>query len=59
MDLAKEKGVDSIYLHVQVNNDAAVKFYEKSGFKNVERIANYYKRIQPADCFVLEKQLKD
>jgi ribosomal protein S18 acetylase RimI-like enzyme len=41
-----------------VNNEGAIKFYEKFGFKIVERKENYYKRIQPADAFVLEKDLR-
>ena len=45
--------------HVQVNNDGAISFYEKFGFKIVERKENYYKRIEPADAFVLQKDLKE
>ncbi|ELU09987.1 hypothetical protein CAPTEDRAFT_170881 [Capitella teleta] len=47
----------SIFLHVQVNNESAIGFYEKFGFKIVDRKENYYKRIEPADAFVLEKDL--
>ena len=44
--------------HVQVNNEGAIKFYEKFGFSIVERKQNYYKRIEPADAFVLQKTFK-
>ncbi|CAH1797384.1 unnamed protein product [Owenia fusiformis] len=49
---------DNVYLHVQVNNDGAKAFYEKFGFEVVERKTNYYKRIEPADAFVLQKSFK-
>ena len=43
---------------MQVNNDSAIKFYERFGFEIVERKANYYKRIEPADAFVLQKTFR-
>jgi ribosomal protein S18 acetylase RimI-like enzyme len=43
---------------VQVNNDGAISFYEKFDFEVVERKENYYKKIEPADAFVLQKTLK-
>ena len=46
------------FRHVQVNNDSAIKFYERFGFEIVERKANYYKRIEPADAFVLQKTFR-
>lgn len=48
-----------LFRHVQINNDSAIKFYEKHGFKIVEKKDNYYKRIEPADAFVLQKDLRD
>jgi ribosomal protein S18 acetylase RimI-like enzyme len=48
---------DSIFLHVQVNNDSAINFYEKFGFSIVETKQAYYKRIEPADAHVLQKDL--
>ena len=44
--------------HVQLNNDGAIEFYKKFGFKIVETKEHYYKRIEPADAYVLEKVLK-
>lgn len=41
--------------HVQVNNDSAIEFYKKFGFEIVEKKEQYYKRIEPADAFVLKK----
>ncbi|KAE8741448.1 hypothetical protein FOCC_FOCC013048 [Frankliniella occidentalis] len=48
----------SIYLHVQVCNEGALKFYQKFGFEIVETKESYYKRIEPADAYVLEKRLR-
>jgi N-alpha-acetyltransferase 50 len=47
--------VTEVYLHVQVDNDEAVSFYEHFGFSIKERIPNYYRRIEPADCFYVHK----
>lgn len=49
---------DSIFLHVQVNNDSAISFYQKFGFSVVETKPAYYKRIEPADAHVLQKSLR-
>ncbi|KAJ9596290.1 hypothetical protein L9F63_027085, partial [Diploptera punctata] len=46
---------DSIFLHVQVNNEGAIDFYKKFGFEIVETKEHYYKRIEPADAHVLQK----
>jgi len=41
-----------------VNNESAIRFYQNFGFDIVETKEQYYKRIEPADAFVLEKKLK-
>lgn len=46
------------FRHVQLNNDSAIKFYKKFGFEIVETKKHYYKRIEPADAYVLEKRLR-
>ncbi|XP_041373161.1 N-alpha-acetyltransferase 50-like isoform X2 [Gigantopelta aegis] len=50
---------DNVFLHVQVNNDSAIKFYEKFGFEIAEEKKNYYKRIEPADAYVLQKSFRE
>lgn len=45
------------YRHVQINNDSAIAFYQKFGFNIVETKPAYYKRIEPADAHVLQKNL--
>ena len=49
--------IDDVYLHVQTSNDSAINFYGAQGFDNKEMIPNYYKRIDPPDCYVLNKSL--
>ncbi|CAM9672578.1 unnamed protein product, partial [Scytosiphon promiscuus] len=56
--LPRYPSVEQVYLHVQTNNGEAVGFYEKHGFKVEETIANYYKRIDHPDCFVLKKRFR-
>ena len=40
-----------------MNNEDAIAFYKRHGFEVVERKQDYYKRIEPADAFVLMKTL--
>ena len=45
--------VSSVHLHVQINNEDAIRFYEKSGFKIAKTIKDYYIKIQPRDAVLL------
>lgn len=45
--------------HVQINNEGAIAFYKKFGFEIVETKEHYYKRIEPADAYVLQKTLRN
>ncbi|XP_063364868.1 probable N-acetyltransferase san [Cydia amplana] len=55
----QEGNFDSIFLHVQVNNEGAIDFYKKFGFEIVETKEHYYKRIEPADAHVLQKTIRE
>ena len=45
------------YLHVQVSNELALRFYESLGFKIIgDRIPNYYKRIAESDALVMWRE---
>lgn len=55
---ATRKAIDRIELHVQVNNDAAIRFYKRNGFEVADTIRGYYKRIEPSDCHVLVRRVE-
>ncbi|RHY69276.1 hypothetical protein DYB30_000640 [Aphanomyces astaci] len=42
-----------LYLHVQVDNDDAIRLYQRLGFSVEQRVANYYRRVACVDCFVM------
>jgi N-alpha-acetyltransferase 50 len=46
-----------MYLHVQVNNEGARKFYEHHGFKLTGIEEKYYKKIEPREAWILELDL--
>ncbi|CAK5087184.1 unnamed protein product [Meloidogyne enterolobii] len=53
----KDIQIKCVTLHVQTNNESALNFYKKFDFKVVGRVDKYYKRIEPDDAFVLEKEV--
>lgn len=53
----KDKSISAIFLHVQVNNQSALDFYMNFDFKIVQTEKQYYKRIEPSDAYILEKDL--
>ncbi|KAK1429594.1 hypothetical protein QVD17_11808 [Tagetes erecta] len=58
LDLSsKQANIAEIYLHVQTNNEDAIKFYKKFGFEITETIKNYYTNITPPDCYVVTKYI--
>jgi ribosomal protein S18 acetylase RimI-like enzyme len=57
-DCAKSKKISRMTLHVQKGNDQAMEFYKKHGFDIKEELKDYYTDLDPADCFVLEKNLE-
>lgn len=50
--------VQDIYLHVQDGNDEALQFYKRYGFEVTEKLQGYYKRIDPTDCFIVQKDVQ-
>lgn len=59
IEQSRRDGVDHIYLHVQTSNAVALAFYKAFGFRVTQTIRNYYKRIEPPDCYVLCKALEE
>ena len=51
----EDKEIKEVYLHVQVNNEAAKSFYLRHGFDEVEVIKDYYRKIDPADCYLFRR----
>ncbi|KDQ21426.1 hypothetical protein BOTBODRAFT_25866 [Botryobasidium botryosum FD-172 SS1] len=48
--------ITHVYLHVQVSNDGAKRFYERQGFVELKKEEGYYKKIEPRDAWVLERK---
>lgn len=48
----------SNFRHVQVSNEGAIGFYKRFGFEIIETKKQYYKHIEPADAYVLQKTLR-
>lgn len=57
LDLCTKQNISEIYLHVQTNNEDAIKFYTKFGFEITGTIQNYYTNISPPDCYTVTKLL--
>ena len=55
----KESTIRDVYLHVQVNNNEALRFYEKFGFQITGLVPQYYKTINPSAAYELCKQIHD
>ncbi|XP_053213079.1 N-alpha-acetyltransferase 50-like [Panonychus citri] len=58
LSYAEKNDLDGLFLHVQINNEGAINFYKKFGFEIIDVKENYYKRIEPAAAYVLQKDLK-
>ncbi len=47
-----------INLHVQISNQAALRFYLKNDFENVKTIEDYYTDVEPKDAYYLKLDMK-
>ena len=56
LDVARERGVRSLFLEVRVSNEAAASLYDSRGFREIGRRRDYYDRPRE-DARVLEKRL--
>ena len=61
-EASEDENIVDAYLHVQTNNDEAIKFYcdqnGKFAFEKGEVIEKYYKRIEPDSAVVLRLDMK-
>ena len=55
---AKDQRFTKLLLHVRVSNHPAINLYKKTGFKEIRRIKNYYKRtgLYPKEKAAIEMQ---
>lgn len=54
---AVDPRIKEAYLHVQTSNTETIEWYSHRGFKAVETIKDYYKRIECCDAVVLRREL--
>lgn len=55
--VGQKKGIEKWFLEVRASNRAAIRFYEKNGFKPVGRRKNYYKaETGREDALVMSKE---
>lgn len=53
---SEQADCQEIYLHVQVGNDEAIKFYQGFGFTTGDVVKDYYTRLDPNDAVVVSKK---
>lgn len=51
----KKMGVKMVYLECRVSNRAAIKFYEKHGFRIIKRVPSYYRDGE--DAYVMMRNI--
>ncbi len=56
--LAKEDGIENIFLEVSVHNEAAINLYLKHGYKKLKVIKNYY-TVLKEDAFLMQKEVNN
>ncbi|KAJ2786737.1 hypothetical protein GGI15_001266 [Coemansia interrupta] len=55
---AQDRNVRRLVLHVQIDNDDALRFYHKNGFTTLRLVERYYKNIEPPHAYLLEYRLR-
>ncbi|GIL57726.1 hypothetical protein Vafri_12880 [Volvox africanus] len=54
---AHDPNIEEVFVHVQVDNDEAIRFYERHGFQRGETVKDYYKKLSQSDAAILTKKL--
>ena len=57
LEASQDSNIKEAYLHVQTNNEEAIRFYTKFGFVPEEVVKDYYKRLNPPDAVILRRTL--
>ena len=57
MEYCEKDGIDEIQINVQINNEIAICFYSDCGFKKIDLLKHYYKRVSPPHAYLLSKRL--
>ncbi|KAJ2083005.1 hypothetical protein H4R24_001121 [Coemansia sp. RSA 988] len=55
---AADPSVKRIVLHVQIDNDDALRFYHKHGFTTSHMVERYYKLLDPPHAYLLQYRLR-
>ncbi|KAJ2787975.1 hypothetical protein H4R21_007064, partial [Coemansia helicoidea] len=55
---AADPTVRRIVLHVQIDNDDALRFYHRRGFITVRMVERYYKVLDPPHAYLLHYRLR-
>ena len=57
LEASQDDNIKEAYLHVQTNNEEAIRFYKLFNFNVGNTVSNYYKRLDPPDAVVLSRML--
>jgi len=57
LEAKQDDNIKEAYLHVQTNNEEAIRFYRLFNFAVGETISNYYRKLDPPDAVVLRHML--
>ncbi|KAJ2483513.1 hypothetical protein IWW56_000299 [Coemansia sp. RSA 2131] len=55
---AQDPSIRRVVLHVQIDNDDALRFYHKHGFATLRMVERYYKLLDPPHAYLLEYVLR-
>ncbi|KAJ2160070.1 hypothetical protein GGF46_002528 [Coemansia sp. RSA 552] len=49
-----DPSIKRVVLHVQINNDDALRFYHKQGFTTMQMVERYYRLLEPPHAYLLQ-----
>lgn len=54
---AQDPAIEEAFVHVQANNEEAIRFYERHGFARGATVADYYKKLNPSDAVIMSRRI--